>query len=208
MKYWFCATVIILGISGCRSYSYIDSYEVNAPLSRLPQLSVITDQEIFYGNQNPDYYNTYSRSLGSASNIHIVERQFTSYILDQLTNAKSEKSGYAVMRINHLKVRNTMSLFSVLAILSVGSTTLLGLPAGRYHVELDMTLEILDKDQNILGTYRGKGRQKAFIGMYYGYGEREAKEKAIYESVEQSLNQINEKVMTDMSYLNTKLKKN
>ncbi|WP_235291267.1 hypothetical protein [Portibacter lacus] len=104
-----------------------------------------------------------------------------------------------------MKVRNDLSLFSIAAGISLGLTTIIGLPAGRYTLELDISLEILDVNQNIVEIYNGKGKQRAIIGAYYGYGENSAKEKCLYESMEMCLTQINEKVMRDFDRIEAKL---
>ncbi len=201
---YFAISVTLL--SACRVYSYLDEYNVASGPAMLPKLKVITDQEIFHNGSEDDAYD-YARSLGSSRDLYNIERQFNKYVTDHLSSSRSEKAGYAVLRINHLKVRNHLSLLSVAAIASVGLTALVGIPAGRYVVEMDVSMEILDNDQQILGTFNGRGKESALIAMYYGYSEKDAREKCIYEALEMVFEQINERVMRDYDYLDGQLKK-
>lgn len=198
--------LLLLSLASCRSYSYLNEFSISPDPPLLPKLKTITDQEIFT-DQSTENGETYTRSINTYSNIRYVQRQFNQYVLDQLTDTKTDQTGYAVLRINHLQVYNKYSLLSILSILSVGTINLAGIPAGKYEVEVDLTMEVLDNKQKMLATYNGKGSASAWIAMYYGYGEKEAKEKGLYESIEMALNAVNEKVIKDFDYLKKELQK-
>lgn len=196
MKYIYLFLPVLIMTTSCMSYRYTTEFcpnKIERPVGNLtPQM----DQGQYMNSLDDYYYESFY--LPPSEDHRIIKHEFSKYIEENISEYKSNNKGYALLRINHLKVENQCGVLTTLSTFSLGIPQVFGIPYMCLSSEMDLSLKIMDQERKVIKIYNSKSRQFANVAYYYGYSSSNAREKVLYEGIEDCFDQFTSQITKDM----------
>jgi hypothetical protein len=147
-----------------------------------------------------------------------IEDAVTLYERDverNICNFDTEKVGYIVCEIPvKISQNKGQFLYYVPHLVTLGISSLLGIPNFIFQTEIEIQVEIFDNDKNRIARYSGYGKGRVASALYWGYrvpfevfrtGEESGVRKANIDAFKMAMNEVKEKIDTDHDMLMKKL---
>lgn len=148
-------------------------------------------EEYFENNLESGSYSTLifrDRKINDARNL------FLRYLENDLMATGDEPPGSIEIELLYYHYKVNFTPGSVLNVLTLGAGYLLGIPSMRKQTEVEIEIRILNNNQELIGTWHGKGKKNVYEGLYYRkLDERESSLMAMKEA----LASVNEQIMSE-----------
>jgi len=125
---------------------------------------------------------------------------FNRDVKDNITNPYGEQKGVIVCQIVQNKKQDTF--FRFLTYLSLGSSTLLGIPSGYCRTSINVEVEIYDLSDKLIGRYTADCSKKVWSALYYGYNLNDISRKSNIDAFKCAMNDIKVQINSDATRLN------
>ncbi|WBA42128.1 hypothetical protein [Hymenobacter canadensis] len=104
--------------------------------------------------------------------------------------ADSSRYGYVKLLVKEAEVTRTGRFFQGVQMVTMMVPSLLGLPIEYYRTNVQAEVQILNAQNEVIGTYAGAGRSKVRVAMYHGYSQANAPRLADMQALRLALDQI------------------
>ncbi|MDP2386952.1 MAG: OmpA family protein [Bacteroidota bacterium] len=187
--------IVLVLVSGCRSYSFLDINYSDAKTSK--KIRPLNAKS-----------NIASYELGQVLLYHHEMRNNICQIASQDTVAL-DKEGMGSSELRIVKSKNGKSLYTLLCFptaLTFRIPALVGLPWGHARGIVKLELDVKDNNGAVIKTYKAKGSHSSFMACYWGYKTRDdAKDKSKDKAFAKAMTKIKNQMDADADFLNSKL---
>jgi len=134
--------------------------------------------------------------------ITIFERDAT----ENITNPFGEKKGSITCRIvaGEQSMKDNWVWGTAFSLFTLN---LVGIPLYSSVTDIDVEVDIFNKNNVLIGKYSATGHSKVWVALYWGYNESSASRKSAYTALKMALNEIKLKIQDDNDRLTLELNK-
>jgi hypothetical protein len=104
--------------------------------------------------------------------------------------ADTSRYGYVKLLVKKAEVTRTGRFFQGVQMITMMVPSLLGLPVEYYRTSVQAEVQVLNAQNEVIGTYTGAGRSKVRVAMYHGYSQANAPRLADMQALRLALDQI------------------
>ena len=126
-------------------------------------------------------------------------------VTDNLVENKGEKYGNIRFKLVNYDRRAPGWGYKLASFCTLNTLNVAGMPHNRYRAELDLQVEVVDKNKKVLARYNASGSGRAYVAMYYGYRPGDAWRKANLLALQDAMQKIRPSLDADMPDLRKKL---
>ncbi len=112
--------------------------------------------------------------------------------------------GWAVFHLSAANELNRGWSYSCLSLSTFGLLNLLGFPTANYLNQVEIEVEIFDRNNQLLGRYYGRGEAQSLTGLYYG--RRNDRDRFV-QVMQAALAEVRKQVATDAPTLRQQLER-
>lgn len=202
-KFYVCAAAMIL-LTGCKSVGYDDLTPAHQPnTTLLPMLEIKTDTSI------------YPRSLDIGEEKKVQDRRgkdaeniFRKEVRQNIIEPTGKKHGYITMRISYENTDNVDAYVTagVLSAFTLGIPTLLGVPFGAKNQDLEIEVQILNKNKDVIRSYTERAEDTEYKALWWGYGSYSVYRKVAAENLKRALTEIRHQINSEAPQIRAELK--
>jgi hypothetical protein len=113
----------------------------------------------------------------------------------EISGKKDDNAGIAKLKLLTFKQRLSPTLL-IFSFQCLFTPVLLGCPLTSVRTSIAINVDVLDKYQNVLGTYEGLGKGNAFVAAYWAYG-KDAWRKSSVEALKNAMQEVKGKIAAD-----------
>ncbi|MCC6460701.1 MAG: hypothetical protein IT260_09555 [Saprospiraceae bacterium] len=212
------ATMLLLG--SCRSLKTQDFHQQAALTQPMPPLALKVHAESFLGHfagdlakdvlsdaamsrrgpwmPFPSPYEVHSRVAEPMRDVFTV---LGNELSDNMLQSAGEKYGQLRFKLVYYQSNTPGWGWVIPSVLTLNLANLAGMPFLRYRIDLELQMEILDRNQQVIAQYRAPGSGKSTVAMYYGYSGRDAYRKANLLALQDAMRAIRSKMEPDLTVL-------
>lgn len=133
---------------------------------------------------------------------------FDDFVKNHVTDPYGPSKGYITLKIGY---RNAIFQYKNipllgLTLLSLGTLNFLGFPGEENKQEMQISVEIFNKNKELIKRYSSVQDSSAWIAMYWGYDIPTVERKVVLENITKALTDIGNQINNDAKELNKKLK--
>ena len=104
---------------------------------------------------------------------------FTRDVTNNICDSSTPSCGTIQMSIAAANIRQRGLGLLLASTLLLWTPQLVGVPIGFYETQLDVDVEIFDRNDNIVGRYNTLSKSNVVMALYYGYGFDANRESAL-----------------------------
>ncbi len=147
---------------------------------------------------------SYSTFIFRDRKINDARNLFIRYLENDLLLNQGKSHGSIEIELVYYNHKFNFTPGSVLNVLTLGVGYVLGIPSARKQTEVEIEISIRDRNQEIVGTWFGKGKNNVYEGLYYRkLNERESSLLAMKEALES----VNAQIMSERERIEQALMK-
>jgi hypothetical protein len=124
---------------------------------------------------------------------------------DNITNPAGQPYGFIHYKIPVSFIRNRGTGLVVLSSFMLMMPNILGFPFGVHETNLEVEVEIFNSNREIIGRYRGQGKSKAPVALWWGYTSEDAQRISNLKAIKLAMNQIKQQIARDYAHLQSEL---
>lgn len=220
MRYYFVLLVSSLLLGSCRTLKIQDFHQQAALTQPMPPLALKVHAESFLGHfagdlandmladaamsrpgpwlPFPSPYEVHSRIAEPMRDVFTV---LGNELTDNMLQPAGAPHGQIRFKLLYYQSRTPGWGWVIPSVFTLNIANLAGMPFLRYRIDLELQMEILDRNQRVVAQYRAPGNGKSTVAMYYGYTGREAYRKANLLALQDAMRAIRAKMEPDLSSL-------
>ena len=194
--------LLFLSISfwgGCKPYDMMGYFrEVERDTQLLPHLTPVWNDQDFQAHYiSQGKKKGPSKIQGLTSTPFELQLMYQHMINGGISQLSGDSWGYAVIQMD-IQTRKTglTALFSIVNYGLLGIPILMGSPTQQVKVDCIATVEVQDRRQKMLRTYRSKGSSEALYSFYLKNSR-----KLTNKAFEQAMLDLQDQIRVDFSYL-------
>lgn len=152
---------------------------------------------------------TLERQVGDFANTTVIANDIEMKLVSEeieknLIDPYGDKFGHIAYSRNVIEWSEGFGYMALNSFL-VSVPALFGAPWWQYTLEIEIELRVLDRNQKLIGKYKGIGTAKAPVG-YYSFKDDDAKRKVITDALNNAFSKIRPQIQADVERLNQELR--
>ena len=221
--------LLILFLTSCKSITYQDvNPSINPNNNLLPALETLVDINNLESTYSSGSYVGQANNFGTGysgnngwgswlqttslsgtqykdSRVNDIINMFDKEVKENITTPYGEKKGYSSLKLGYRGSEDSF-IYPLTSTLSLFTLNLVGFPWTELEESLEVEVQIMNNKKEIISRYTENVFSSNYVAMWWGYDENVVYRKVAADNIKQALERIRNKINTEASILNKKLK--